>query len=112
MRLESQVGFNKSKAAGMHYVLIQGPSYRGLGFEAREEIRENLRRTLESRGIRFTQYDWVWDEEDRCLLVAGQYERLEDGRYWMRALESMGFTVFARTDLPGEEKPETLRTYS
>jgi hypothetical protein len=96
----------------MHYVVIQGPSYRGLGFEAREEVRENLRRRLAGCGIRFTQYDWVWDEDDRCLLVVGQYEKAEDGQYWVKALESMGFTVFARTDLPGEEKPVTPRAYS
>ena len=56
------------------------------------------------------QYDWVWDEEDRCLLVVGQYERLEDGQYWMKALQSMGFTVLARTDLPGDETPESPRS--
>jgi len=87
----------------MHYLLIQGPSYRGLGFEAREEIREDLRRRLEGCGIRFMQYDWVWDEEDRCLLLAGQYESIEDGRHWIKALQSLGFTVLARTDLPGDE---------
>jgi ketosteroid isomerase-like protein len=88
----------------MHYVLIQGPSYRDLNFEAREEVREKLRENLEAQGIRFLQYDWVWDEEDRCLLLVGQYEKAEDARYWIDALESMGFTVFVRTQLPGEEK--------
>ena len=93
----------------MYYVLIQGPSsYRNLGFEAREQVREKLRENLEAHGVRFLQYDWVWDEEDRCLLLVGQYEKAEDARYWIDALESMGFTVFIRTQLPGEE-PETLR---
>ena len=87
----------------MHYVLIQGPSYRDLDFEAREEVREKLRENLEAQGIRFLQYDWVWDEEDRCLLLVGQYEKAQDARYWIDALESMGFKVFLRTQLPGED---------
>jgi len=94
----------------MHYVLIQGPSYRDLDFEAREQIRENLRESLEAHGIRFLQYDWVWDEEDRCLLLVGQYEKAEEARYWIGALESMGFVVFVRTRLPGEETERTTRT--
>jgi RimJ/RimL family protein N-acetyltransferase len=94
----------------MHYVLIQGPSYRGLDFEAREKVREKLRETLEARGIRFVQYDWVWDEEDRCLLLVGQYQREDDARYWIDALESMGFIVLVRTQLPGEETERTTRT--
>jgi ketosteroid isomerase-like protein len=87
----------------VHYVLIQGPSYRDLAFEAREQVRERLRENLEAQGVRFLQYDWVWDEEDRCLLLVGQYDKAEDARYWIGALESMGFTVFIRTQLPGDE---------
>jgi RimJ/RimL family protein N-acetyltransferase len=94
----------------MHYVLIQGPSYRDLNFEAREQVREKLRENLEARGVRFLQYDWVWDEEDRCLLLVGQYDKAEDARYWIGALESMGFSVFVRTELPGEETKRTTRT--
>jgi RimJ/RimL family protein N-acetyltransferase len=94
----------------MHYVLIQGPSYHGLDFESREQVRERLRENLEAHSIRFLQYDWVWDEEDRCLLLVGQYERLEDARYWIDALKSMGFTVLVRTHLPGEETERTTRT--
>jgi L-amino acid N-acyltransferase YncA len=94
----------------MDYVLIQGPSYRGLDFEAREQVRERLRENLEAHGIRFLQYEWVWDEEDRCLLLVGQYEKLEDARYWIDALKSMGFTVLLKTSLPGEETERTTRT--
>jgi hypothetical protein len=90
----------------MHYVLIQGPSYRGLNYEAREKVREELRHKLEGGSIRFMQYDWVWGEDDRCLLLVGQYEKLEDAQYWIKALESMGFTLIVRTELPGEEAPE------
>jgi hypothetical protein len=85
------------------HLLIRGPSYRNLGFEARERIRRDLRERLEVRGIRFVQYDWVWDEEDRCLLLVGSYGRPEDARWWARALESMGFDLCLRTQLPGEE---------
>jgi len=91
----------------MHYVLIQGPSYRDLDFDARERVREKLRQSLEAHGIRFVQYDWVWDEDDRCLLMVGQYERAEDARYWIRALKSMGFAVIVRMQLPGEEAKRT-----
>lgn len=94
----------------MHYVMIQGPSYGNLDFEAREQIREQLRQSLEAHGIRFVQYDWVWDEEDRCCLLVGQYEKAEDARYWIDALESMGFPVVTRTHLPGEETERTTRT--
>lgn len=90
----------------MHYILIRGPSYRGLDFEERERIREGLRRRLEEHGVRFVQYDWVWDEDDRCLLVAGQYERLDDSRYWMMALETMGFEIIIRQNLPGSDQGE------
>jgi GNAT superfamily N-acetyltransferase len=94
----------------MYYVLIQGPSYRGLDFEAREQVREKLRESLGVHGVRFLQYDWVWDEEDRCLLVAGQYEKAENAKYWIDALEFMGFTVIVRTHLPGEETERATRT--
>jgi hypothetical protein len=87
----------------MVYVLIQGPSYRGLEFEAREKVRENLRLRLESQGVRFVEYGWVWDEEERCLLLAGTYDREEDARYWIQALRTMGFEVILRTGLPGDE---------
>jgi len=88
----------------MHYVLIQGPSYRDLTFEAREEVREGMRHRIEEKGIRFLQYDWVWDENDRCLLLVGQYPNPQDARYWIGALESMGFTVLIRTHLPGQTR--------
>jgi len=93
----------------MHYLLIKGPSYRDLTFEAREQVRDKLRENLEAHGVRFLQYDWVWDEEDRCLLLVGQYEKAEDARYWIDALESMGFMVFVRTQLPGGESQEGAR---
>jgi predicted mannosyl-3-phosphoglycerate phosphatase (HAD superfamily) len=84
----------------MVHVLVQGPSYRGLDFEAREKVREGLRLRLESHGIRFVEYGWVWDEQDRCLLVVGTYEREQDARYWIQALRSMGFEVILRASLP------------
>lgn len=87
----------------MHYLLIEGPSYRGLDFERRERIREEIRTRLESHGIRFLEYNWVWDEEDRCLLLVGQYERMEDAYWWTKALEAMDFKVVAREALPGED---------
>ena len=62
----------------MVYLLIKGPSYRGLDFDAREKVREGLRKQLETHGIRFVEYGWVWDEEDRCLLVVGQYAHPDD----------------------------------
>ena len=92
----------------MVYVLIQGPSYRDLDFEEREKVREDMRLGLESHGIRFVEYGWVWDENDRCLLLVGTYEREEDARYWIQALESMGFEVILRTSLPGDEAWEWL----
>jgi len=64
-------------------------------------MRSALRERLEHNGIRVVQYDWVWDENDRCLLLAGQYEHLKDVRIWMSALESMGFELCVRIDLLG-----------
>lgn len=87
----------------MYYVLIRGPSYRNLNFEARERVRETLRQELETHGIRFVEYDWVWDEQDRCLLLVGQYEKMDDAYWWMTALETMGFEISIRTRLPGDE---------
>ncbi|MBN1627928.1 MAG: hypothetical protein JW944_15520 [Deltaproteobacteria bacterium] len=89
-----------------HYVLIRGPSYSSLGFEAREEIRTGIRERLEAGGIRFLEYPWVWDEEDRCLLLVGQYEKKEDAFWWIKALESMGFEICIRTSLPGGDPTE------
>ena len=37
----------------MVYLLIKGPSYRGLDFDARETVREGVRKQLETHGIRF-----------------------------------------------------------
>ena len=87
----------------MYYVLIQGPSYGNLDFEEREQVRDNLRQKLENQGIRFLEYDWVWDEQDRCLLLVGQYGLMEDARWWIRALQSMGFEIRILTHLPGDE---------
>jgi hypothetical protein len=87
----------------MYFVLIQGPSYRGLEFEAREQIREDLRNRLEGQGYRFVEYNWVWDEEDRCLLLMGAYERLDDAGHMIRMVQSMGFDICIRTRLPGDD---------
>jgi hypothetical protein len=87
----------------MVYVLIRGPSYGNLPFEEREKVRERIRLDLEAHGVRYVEYCWVWDEEDRCLLLAGQYERIEDATLWIEALESMGFEILIRRDLPGED---------
>ncbi len=84
----------------MYYVLIQGSSYGDLDFEEREKIRESLRERLEVHGIRFVEYTWVWDEQDRCLLVAGKYERMQDASLFIKMLESMGFEICVRSDLP------------
>jgi len=83
-----------------YYVLIRGPSYGSLDFEARENIRTEIRERLEAEGIRFIEYTWVWDEEDRCLLLVGRYEKKEDARWWIKALEAMGFEICIRTKLP------------
>ena len=53
----------------MYYVLIRGPEYGKLPFEAREKIREDLRKRLEAQGVRFLEYNWIWDEDDRCFLL-------------------------------------------
>ncbi|MBW1681611.1 MAG: hypothetical protein JRF59_13320 [Deltaproteobacteria bacterium] len=87
----------------MYYVLIQGPSYRGLDFDSRERVREDLRLKLESNGVRYVEYCWVWDEKDRCQLLVGRYHRLEDARWWMAALRSFGFELSIRTELPGSD---------
>lgn len=86
----------------MYYVLIKGESYLGLDFDAREEIRERLRNRLEENGVRFVQYEWVWDENDQCLLLVGQYERIEESSLWIEAMKSMGFDILIRTSLPGD----------
>ncbi len=86
----------------MNYVLIQGPSYRSLDFEAREKVRENLRIRLENHGLRWVEYHWVWDEEDRCLLLTGCFEHLEDADQIIEMLQSLGFEICIRHQLPGE----------
>lgn len=86
-----------------YYALISGPSYGTLGFEDREEIRTGLREKLESFGIRFPEYIWVWDEDDRCLLLVGEYEKEEDAIQCMKRYEPMGFKTCMRTSLPGDE---------
>ncbi len=85
----------------MNYVCIQWKSYKNLEFDERESVREELRLKLESHGIRFLEYSWVWDEKGQCLLVAGAYDRMEDAGQWISSLESMGFDIAVRTSLPG-----------
>jgi hypothetical protein len=92
-----------SKKKTIHYVVIRGPSYGTLDFEARESIRTEIRERLEAGGIRFVEYQWVWDEDDHCLLVAGQYENIDDAFWWIKALESLGFEICIRTGLPGDD---------
>jgi hypothetical protein len=43
-----------SKEKTIYYILIRGPSYGSLDFEARESIRAGIRERLEAEGIRFT----------------------------------------------------------
>jgi hypothetical protein len=97
----SPEGLSKEKTT--HYVMIRGPSYGSLEFEAREAIRTGIRERLEANGIRFVEYTWVWDEDDHCLLVVGRYEKKEDAFWWIKALESMGFEICIRARLPGDE---------
>ena len=90
----------------VHYVLIRGPSYGSLEFDAREAIRKEIRERLEANSIRFVEYQWVWDEDDHCLLVVGQYEKIEDAFWWIKAIESIGFETCIRTSLPGGEQAD------
>jgi len=92
-----------SKEKTTHYVLIRGTSYGSLDFDARERIRTDIRERLKAGGIRFLEYPWVWDEEDHCLLLVGQYEKREDAFWWIKTLEPMGFEIIIRTNLPGED---------
>jgi hypothetical protein len=85
----------------MIYLLVKGSSYRNLDFEARDQLREDLRKKLEAQGIRFLEYNWIWDEQDRCLLLVGKYGHMDEAYWWIRALESMGFEICTRTALPG-----------
>lgn len=85
----------------MRYVLIRGPSYTGLDFVSRERVREGIRKKLETEGIRFLEYNWVWNEQDDCLLLVGQYDKIEHAHWWIKALEAMGFELCVRSSLPG-----------
>jgi len=91
------------KENNAYYTLICGPSYGTLGFEDREEIRTALREKLESLGIRFPEYTWVWDEDDHCLLVVGEYEKEKNANQCMKKYELLGFKTCIRTSLPGGE---------
>jgi hypothetical protein len=89
-----------------YYVLIHGPSYGSLDFDDREEIRTAIREKLESLGIRFPEYTWVWDEADCCLLLVGKFDKEEDANLCIKRYESMGFQTCIRTSLPGGEDTE------
>lgn len=90
---------NVSRQNTTFYILIRGPSYGSLDFEAREAVRTGIREKLEANSIRFIEYTWIWDRDDHCLLLVGQYEKKEDARWWIKALESMGFEICVRTSL-------------
>ncbi len=89
----------------MYYLLIKGPLYGNMNYEAREQVREDIRKRMEGHGIRYVEYTWVWDEQDRCLLVVGKYENMDDAGYLIKVLEKMGFETCTRTQLPGHEGP-------
>ena len=89
----------------MYYVVIRGSSYRGLDFNEREMVRERLVETLAAGRIRFVQYDWIWGEDDCCLLVAGSYDRLEDARCWINAMKGLDLETSIMTSLPGDPDP-------
>jgi hypothetical protein len=91
----------------MNYVCIRWKSYQDADFDERENIRKGLRLALESHGIRFLEYCWVWDENNQCLLMVGAYDRIEDARQWINSLESMGFDVTVRSSLPGDGQEES-----
>jgi hypothetical protein len=84
-----------------YYVLIQGPSYGLLDFDDREEIRTAIREKLESNGIRFLEYTWVWDEDDHCLLLVGEFDKKKDISECIIKYESMGFNTCIKTSLLG-----------
>jgi hypothetical protein len=86
-----------------YYVLIRGPSYGLLDFEAREEIRTAIRDKLELNGIRFLEHTWVWDENDHCLLLVGEFDKKKDTSECKKKYESMGFNTCIKTSLPGGE---------
>jgi hypothetical protein len=107
--LMGYISYHDQKSKGLlkgnngYYTLICGPSYGILGFEDREEIRTALREKLGSLGIHFLEYTWVWDEDDRCLLLVGEYEKEEDANKCMIKYELLGFKTCIRTSLPGGE---------
>ena len=76
-----------------------------MNFDAREQVREDIRKRLEDHGLRYVEYIWVWDEQDQCLLVAGIYEKMDDARYLVKVLADFGFETCFRTQLPGDEGP-------
>lgn len=84
-----------------YYALIRGPSYGSLDFVDREEIRTAIREKLESHGIRFLEYTWVWDEDDSCLLLVGEYENKIDASQCIKKYELLGFKTCIKTSLPG-----------
>ena len=97
----------KSGDKTAYYVLIRGPSYLSLEFDAREAIRTGMRERLEAGSVRFVEYTWVWDEDDRCLLLVSKYKKIEEAFWWIKSLESMGFEICIRTRLPGEDQIDT-----
>ena len=54
---------------GMFYLLIEGGQCGPLEFEERDSMQAALRERLEHNGDLLVQYDWLWDEDDRCLLL-------------------------------------------
>ncbi len=87
-----------------YYVLIRGPSYGSLDFDDREEIRTAIREKLEFNGIRFLEYTWVWGEDDRCLLLIGEYKNEQEVNQCVERFESIGFKTCIRTSLPGGDE--------
>ncbi|MEF2144907.1 MAG: hypothetical protein V3573_05635 [Desulfovibrionaceae bacterium] len=51
------------------WVLACGDSIGDKPFEDRDQARERLRAEVEAAGIVLPEYIWVWDDEDRALLV-------------------------------------------
>lgn len=104
-RLRARLGSRGTPAARKPgtpgwWVLIQGESFLGLDFTARDAARERLLRIAEAAGARPAECVWIWDETGRAQLVAGTLPTRDEARRLAGRLEARGLAVRIKREEP------------
>ncbi|THB68053.1 MAG: hypothetical protein D6E12_07275 [Desulfovibrio sp.] len=83
------------------WVLVCGDSLASDSIIFRDKARERLRKDLSNKGLRLSEYVWVWDETNQVQVVAGEFARRDQADEFARKLGRKGFRVRVVQEMEG-----------